>query len=70
MACATCHEEPSFCVSCHVTEGVLPENHSRADWVSSDGGRHAEEARFDMDGCVACHGETGGSPVCADCHGR
>ncbi|RPJ49105.1 MAG: hypothetical protein EHM19_01325 [Candidatus Latescibacterota bacterium] len=70
MACATCHEEPSFCVSCHVTEGVLPENHSRADWVLLDGGRHAEEARFDMDGCVACHGETGGSPVCADCHGR
>jgi len=69
-ACASCHEEAAFCVSCHIAERVLPDNHSRADWVLSKGGRHAEEALFDIESCVACHGEAGGSPICADCHGR
>ncbi|MFH1680744.1 MAG: cytochrome c3 family protein [Candidatus Eisenbacteria bacterium] len=68
--CVSCHDEASFCVSCHVAERVYPENHSRADWVLSDGGRHSEEALFEMESCVACHGDAGGSPICADCHGR
>jgi hypothetical protein len=70
FTCASCHEERSFCVSCHVAERVIPLNHSRADWVLSSGGNHAEEGRFDLESCVACHDEGGGSPVCADCHGR
>jgi hypothetical protein len=70
MVCVTCHEEPAFCSSCHVTEGVLPKDHSRADWIDAEGGRHAEEALFDIESCIACHGEASGSPVCADCHGR
>lgn len=68
--CASCHEDREFCVSCHVAERVMPWNHSRADWVLSNGGEHAVEGRFDLESCVACHADAGGSPVCADCHGR
>jgi hypothetical protein len=70
IACGACHEEAAFCASCHAAQRVLPENHSRGDWATREGGRHAEEAEFDIESCVACHGETGSSPVCADCHGR
>ncbi|MCA9726715.1 MAG: hypothetical protein KC729_03465 [Candidatus Eisenbacteria bacterium] len=69
--CATCHLEADFCSSCHVAEHVLPQNHSRADWLSGrTGGRHAEEARFDLESCVACHDQGADEPVCAECHGR
>ncbi len=70
FACASCHGERSFCVSCHVAERVIPLNHSRADWALPGGGSHAEEGRFDLESCIACHEDGGGSPVCADCHGR
>lgn len=69
MRCATCHEDPQFCVACHATEQVLPRNHSRADWVLGSGGRHAEEARFDLESCIACHDAGTASPTCARCHG-
>ena len=68
--CASCHEERAFCVSCHAAERVMPHDHSRADWVLPGGGEHAVEGKFDLEGCVACHDDAGGSPVCADCHGR
>ncbi|MFH1278100.1 MAG: hypothetical protein ABIK65_06955 [Candidatus Eisenbacteria bacterium] len=69
--CASCHEERAFCVSCHAAERVMPGNHSRADWVHGrEGGEHAVEGRFDLESCTACHADGGGSPVCADCHGR
>jgi hypothetical protein len=69
IRCASCHEDPQYCVSCHVASQVQPRNHSRADWVLSTGGQHAEEARFNMESCVACHDAGAASPMCARCHG-
>jgi hypothetical protein len=68
--CAVCHQEPEFCASCHLAERVFPRSHSRGDWLlfTPEGGRHAEEARLNLETCVACHGSD--EPVCADCHGR
>jgi hypothetical protein len=70
-ACMTCHEDRETCASCHAAENVLPEDHSRADWASgSGGGRHAEEGRFDIESCVACHDTGTEAPTCSPCHGR
>jgi hypothetical protein len=69
LSCSACHEDVQFCQACHAAEQVLPESHSRADWVSRrGGGRHAEEAEFDLESCAACH--DAGAPVCVQCHGR
>jgi len=71
MECQTCHLEPQFCSSCHAAEQVLPQNHSRGDWImSGSGGSHAEEARFDLENCVACHDAGAEAPICATCHGE
>jgi hypothetical protein len=71
ITCAACHEDAQFCQACHREKFVMPENHSRADWlVSTTGGRHAEEAQFDLESCAACHDEGKASPICAGCHGR
>jgi hypothetical protein len=71
LACAACHEDRDFCASCHAAARVLPRDHARADWVDPvSGGRHAEEGRFDMESCMACHDAGTEAPVCADCHGE
>jgi len=68
--CMTCHQEPEYCSSCHQAERVMPRNHSRADWVRiPDGGRHAEDGLFDLEGCIACHDAGDEAPMCARCHG-
>ncbi len=70
-ACASCHEEAQFCQACHLAEHVMPENHSRADWlVRRGGGRHAEEGELDIESCTFCHDSGSAAPVCAECHGR
>jgi hypothetical protein len=69
-ACTTCHQEPEFCSSCHTAEHILPRSHSRIDWArSSDGGRHAVDAQFEIESCIACHDAGEDSPICARCHG-
>ncbi len=70
--CASCHTERSFCADCHRSENVLPQDHSRGDWVvpSRGGGRHAVEAQFELENCMACHDEGLSEPICADCHGK
>lgn len=70
LECATCHQDPQYCSSCHVAERVMPRSHSRADWTSStDGGRHALDAVFEMEQCIACHDAGSSAPTCARCHG-
>ena len=70
MECAICHTEPEYCSSCHVAERVMPRSHSSAGWANtSDGGRHALDAPFEMENCIACHSAGGDSPSCAACHG-
>lgn len=70
LECATCHEDRGFCGGCHATQNVIPQDHSRADWVLSSGGRHAEEGTFDIESCMACHDEGTSAPTCAPCHGE
>jgi hypothetical protein len=68
--CYTCHEELSFCSDCHRQELVLPRSHNSAGWSNlSNGGRHARDARMDLDSCQSCHSDTNGEPICAQCHG-
>jgi cytochrome c551/c552 len=51
---------------------VVPQSHSLGDWVnfSAGGGRHAEEALFNMESCVACHDAGTDDPSCTRCHER
>ncbi len=72
IECASCHESSSFCAECHLEENVYPRSHQRGLWASrTSGGRHAIEARTNIEQCVSCHGEeTEADPVCAVCHGE
>ncbi|MCF8266525.1 MAG: cytochrome C [Ignavibacteriales bacterium] len=77
--CATCHQEESFCVTCHsgaaedyATEGFMPSSHRVSDFivlgVGSGGGQHAKFARRDIENCAACHDINGADPSCILCH--
>lgn len=70
ITCSACHKS-DFCSACHAAQRILPSDHSRADWLlPGGGGRHAEEGRFDMESCTACHDTGSAAPTCARCHGR
>lgn len=69
LRCGTCHEERSFCNECHTAMNILPANHFRPGWVTASGGKHADEAQFDLESCMACHETHGRQPICARCHG-
>lgn len=67
--CYICHEEQAFCQECHRAELVLPQSHSFAGWSNkSNGGTHKTAAQFDLDGCISCHNDMNGDPICAECH--
>jgi hypothetical protein len=69
--CYTCHENRSFCSSCHVENNILPHNHV-AGWtnkIPGDGGRHSLEASIDLENCMSCH-ERNAEEVCAQCHSK
>lgn len=67
--CYTCHEEQASCVECHRSQLVMPRNHSTAAWTNaSTGGRHARQAKMDLDNCLSCHNDNYTSPICAECH--
>ena len=71
--CLTCHEEQLFCLDCHQTQMVMPKNHSYVNWsnrIPGSGGRHAKEAKFDMDNCMSCHNDAFTDVVCVICHGN
>ena len=72
VECASCHESRNFCAECHQERNVYPRSHQRAGWANrTTGGRHAVEARIDVEQCTSCHGEeTETQPVCAACHGQ
>jgi hypothetical protein len=70
LECGTCHVDSQFCSDCHNSMQVLPQGHSRADWLAgTDGGRHAFEGRLDVESCAACHDAGAVEPICAQCHG-
>ena len=70
--CAACHEQRSFCIECHTERNVYPLSHQRGSWATSlpgRGGRHAVQARINIELCAACHSdEPDSDPVCAACH--
>jgi hypothetical protein len=68
MRCSVCHDEQSFCNECHKAMNILPAGHYRPGWATTSGGKHAEEAQFDLQSCIACHDTPGKTPVCATCH--
>ncbi len=72
--CAACHEEQSFCIECHTERNVYPLSHQRASWANilpGSGGRHAVQARINIELCASCHSdEPDSDPVCAACHGN
>lgn len=69
--CTTCHTDRSFCVTCHAENNVMPHNH-RTGWINAipgDGGLHKQEARMDLESCMACH-ESNAAVTCQRCHGN
>lgn len=76
--CASCHEQQSFCATCHQAGGNItqakfkPENHKRAGFTTigrgSGGGLHADLARRDIENCISCHDVQGNDPTCFACH--
>lgn len=77
--CQTCHEVQTFCAECHTSgggdfamEGTMPSSHKAPNFVTigvgSGGGRHAIDARRDLESCQSCHDVQGGDPVCILCH--
>jgi hypothetical protein len=76
--CKTCHEQATFCGSCHqdgkgeVLTGILPSSHSQPNFttlgVNTGGGLHADLARKDIEQCQSCHDVEGGDPICVRCH--
>ena len=70
--CSACHEQSSFCIECHTERNVYPLSHQRASWAGTlpgSGGRHAVQARINIELCTACHSdEPDSDPVCAACH--
>ncbi|MEE8437806.1 MAG: cytochrome c3 family protein [Candidatus Neomarinimicrobiota bacterium] len=67
--CATCHEMPDFCSSCHIQMSILPLSHGFG-WVLSTfpGGLHGEEALDNPDLCQLCHIEPQSNFTCQRCH--
>lgn len=76
--CVACHSQQTFCAPCHeaggnVTQGNLrPATHLVPGYTTigrgTGGGLHAEQARRDMESCIACHDIEGRDPVCLTCH--
>ena len=69
--CNVCHTERAFCIECHILNLVMPHNHY-AGWANSipgDGGRHAMEARMDLENCLSCH-EQNYELTCVKCHSK
>ncbi len=76
--CQSCHAVQTFCAECHNAGGNItqikfkPASHSVPGFTTlgrgSGGGLHAEEARRDMESCIACHDVEGQDPTCMTCH--
>jgi hypothetical protein len=76
--CSTCHEQQAFCAQCHQSGDnagepkIKPASHVMAGFVTigrgSGGGRHADEARKDLEACMSCHDVQGADPTCMLCH--
>ena len=76
--CQTCHNEQSFCATCHQAGGNInqvkfkPTTHAVAGFVTigvgSGGGTHAMLARRDIESCASCHDAQGADPTCLTCH--
>lgn len=76
--CQSCHAVQTFCAECHNAGGNItqlrfkPASHGVPGFTTlgrgSGGGLHAEEARRDMESCLACHDVEGKDPSCMTCH--
>ncbi|MBI4549182.1 MAG: hypothetical protein HY707_14465 [Ignavibacteriae bacterium] len=76
--CASCHDQQTFCVTCHEAGGNItqlkfkPQSHNVAGFTTlgtgTGGGLHAELARRDLETCVSCHDVQGQDPICMMCH--
>ncbi len=76
--CTSCHQEQSFCVTCHLRAGVAESSPSstrdsgrfhppKSIWSDPPRrpGHHAFEAERNLNACVSCHTERD----CISCHG-
>jgi len=78
LDCQSCHEQKTFCVTCHEAGGDVnqakfePESHRQVGFVTigvgSGGGLHAKLARRDIESCASCHDAQGADPACITCH--
>jgi hypothetical protein len=76
--CTSCHEEQSFCLTCHMRVGVSMDSPTgardsarfhppKAIWSDAPRmpGHHSFEAERNLNACVSCHTERD----CVTCHG-
>ena len=78
LDCQSCHNQQTFCVTCHEAGGDVnqakfqPDSHRKVGFVTlgvgSGGGLHAKLARRDIESCAACHDSQGADPACITCH--
>jgi hypothetical protein len=66
--CLVCHEDRTFCSSCHRTMIPIPHPIGDPTFVNEEGGRHTEEAEAFMEVCISCHDIGTSDPTCARCH--
>lgn len=67
--CLICHEDRTFCSSCHRV--TIPIPHPLGDPTfanSEEGGSHTDEATAFFEVCVSCHDLGTTDPTCARCH--
>jgi nitrate/TMAO reductase-like tetraheme cytochrome c subunit len=69
----TCHQDKTFCVTCHTQNKVLPASHKAANWLhatDANGAGHSAAYNKQKDSCSYCHGD--GDPstnaFCMGCH--
>jgi hypothetical protein len=66
--CLACHEDRTYCSSCHRLMLPIPHPLGDPSFANSEGGRHTSEAKAFIEACISCHDVEGLDPTCARCH--
>jgi hypothetical protein len=67
--CLVCHEDRTYCSSCHRRLLPLPHPVGPA-WAAEteEGGAHVSEAKAYLEACISCHDVGNDDPTCVRCH--
>ena len=66
--CLVCHEDRTYCSSCHRTMLPMPHPFGLV-WANEvEGGEHSKEAQSYLEACISCHDVGTQDPTCSRCH--